>query len=69
LDACSNRGAKREMGGTAFKWGGRAPLAPPLATALEWPMKEQNSAKDCNKFISAFREKIPSTDSKIHSKN
>jgi len=22
------------MGGTNFKWGGRAPLAPPLATAL-----------------------------------
>jgi len=27
-DACSNQEAKREMGGTDFKWGGRAPLAP-----------------------------------------
>jgi len=34
LDVCSNQGAKREMGGTDFKWGGRARLAPPLATAL-----------------------------------
>ena len=29
LDVCSNRGAKREMGGTDFKWGDRAPLPPP----------------------------------------
>ena len=29
-----NRGAKREMGGTDFKWEGLAPLPPPLATAL-----------------------------------
>jgi len=29
LDISSNQGAKREMGGTDFKWGGRAPLAPP----------------------------------------
>jgi len=29
-----HQGAKREMGRTDFKWGGRAPLAPPLATAL-----------------------------------
>jgi len=28
LDICSNQGAKREMGGTDFKWGGRAPLPP-----------------------------------------
>jgi len=28
MDICSNRWAKREMGGTDFKWGGRAPLAP-----------------------------------------
>jgi len=34
LDVCSNRGAKREMGGHRFQMGGRAPLAPPLATAL-----------------------------------
>jgi len=27
-------GAKREMGDTDFKWGGRVPPAPPLATAL-----------------------------------
>jgi len=27
-------GGKRNMGGTDFKWRGRAPLAPPLATAL-----------------------------------
>ena len=32
---CSSRGAKREVGGTDFKWGGRAPLAPPLATFLD----------------------------------
>ena len=37
MDACSNRWAKREMGGTDFKWGGRAPLVPPLATALGKP--------------------------------
>jgi len=36
MDTCSNRWAKREMGGTDFKWGGRAPLDPPLATALHW---------------------------------
>jgi len=24
-----NQGAKREMGGTGFKWGGRAPVPPP----------------------------------------
>jgi len=29
LDVCSNQGAKREMGGTDFKWGGRAPLPLP----------------------------------------
>ena len=34
LDICSNQGAKCEMGDTYFKWGGRALLAPPLATAL-----------------------------------
>jgi len=34
LDACSNKGTKREMGGHRFQMGGRAPLAPPLATAL-----------------------------------
>jgi len=34
LDVWSNQGAKREMGGTDFKWGGQAPLAPPLAKAL-----------------------------------
>jgi len=34
LDVCSNRWATHEMGGTDFKWGGRAPLAPPLATTL-----------------------------------
>jgi len=28
LDVCSKRGAKREMGGTDFKWEGLAPLAP-----------------------------------------
>jgi len=28
LDVCSNQGAKREMGGTDFKWGNRAPLPP-----------------------------------------
>jgi len=28
------------MGGTDFKWGGRAPLAPPLATALETLLRE-----------------------------
>jgi len=28
LDVCSNRGAKHEMGGTYFKWRGRALLAP-----------------------------------------
>ena len=27
-------GAKREMGGQRFEWGGRAPLVPPLATTL-----------------------------------
>ena len=37
LDVCSNIRAKREMGGTDFKWGSRAPLPPPLATAgLAW---------------------------------
>ena len=34
MSVCSNRWAKREMGGTDFKLGGRTPLAPPLATAL-----------------------------------
>jgi len=34
LDVCNNQGAKCEMGGTDFKWGGRAPLALPLVTAL-----------------------------------
>jgi len=34
LDVCSNQGAKREMGGHRFQMGGRAPLPPPLATAL-----------------------------------
>jgi len=34
LDVWSNQGAKREMGGTYFKWGRRVPLAPTLATAL-----------------------------------
>jgi len=34
LDVCSNRQAKRGEGGTDFKWGGRAPLVSPLATAL-----------------------------------
>jgi len=34
LDVRSNRRAKHEMGGTDFKWGSRAPLALPLATAL-----------------------------------
>ena len=29
-------GGQTWMGGTDFKWGGRAPLAPPLATALAW---------------------------------
>jgi len=39
LDVCSNRWAKREMGwGTDFKWGGRALLGPPLATALAGPL-------------------------------
>jgi len=27
-------GGQRKMGGTDFKWGSRAPVAPPLATAL-----------------------------------
>jgi len=35
LDVCSNRWAKREMGGTDFKWGDRSPLSPPLVTALD----------------------------------
>jgi len=35
LNVCNNQGVKREMGGTDFKWGGRAPLAPSLATALD----------------------------------
>ena len=34
LDVCSHQGAKHEMGGTDFKWGDGATLAPPLATAL-----------------------------------
>jgi len=34
MDIYSNRGSKMKWGGTDFKWGGRAPLAPPLATAL-----------------------------------
>jgi len=34
LDVCSNRWAKREMGGTDFKWRGPGTTAPPLATAL-----------------------------------
>jgi len=34
LDVCSNWGPNVKWGGTDFKWGGRAPLAPPLATAL-----------------------------------
>jgi len=34
LDVCSNQEAKREMGVTDFKWGGRAPLPPPLGTTL-----------------------------------
>jgi len=34
LDVCSNRGAKREMGGHRFQMGEWAPLAPSLATAL-----------------------------------
>jgi len=34
MDMCSNRGPKMKWGGTDFKWGGRAPLAPPLATTL-----------------------------------
>jgi len=33
LDVCSNQGAKREMGGTYFKWG-PATTAHPLAAAL-----------------------------------
>jgi len=36
MHVCSNQGAKREMGGTDFIWGGRAPLPPPLATTLGW---------------------------------
>jgi len=28
LDVCSNRGAKREIGGQRFQMGGRAPLPP-----------------------------------------
>jgi len=35
LDVCSNRGAKREMGGTDFKWGDRAPLAPSASDGPE----------------------------------
>ena len=35
LDVCSYRGAEHEIGGTDFKREGRAPLAPPLATALQ----------------------------------
>ena len=34
MQAMQQLGAKREMGGTDFKWGGWAPLAHPLATAL-----------------------------------
>jgi len=37
LDVCSNQGANREMGGTDLKWGA-APLAPPLATALQFTL-------------------------------
>ena len=33
LDVCSNRWTKREMGAPTLN-GGRAPLPPPLATAL-----------------------------------
>jgi len=32
--ACSNQGARHEMGGTDYKCGSRAPLAPTLATVL-----------------------------------
>jgi len=35
LDVCSNWWAKREMGGTDFKWGGWAPLLPPAGDGLE----------------------------------
>jgi len=31
----ATRGSNVKWGGTDFKWGGRAPLAPPLATALD----------------------------------
>jgi len=31
-----NRWAKREMGGTDFKWRDQAPLASPLVTALDY---------------------------------
>ena len=34
LDVCSNRGAKREMGGHRFQMGGPGTTGPPLATAL-----------------------------------
>jgi len=34
LQQRGSAGGKHEMGGTEFKWGGRAPLTHPLATAL-----------------------------------
>ena len=43
LDVCSNRGNKREMGGTDFKWGA-GHHCPPLATALI-------ASKPAHKFV------------------
>jgi len=39
------------MGGTEFKWGGRAPLAPPLATAMRpAPAKFKPAPQEFEKF-------------------
>jgi len=46
-------GTERKMGGTDFKWGGRAPLAPPLATALHQWQQGNNIAllQGCSKKV------------------
>jgi len=52
LDACSNRGAKREMGGTDFKWGGRAPLPPagdgPVVRCKNLPFSVAEAKRVCS---------------------
>ena len=50
LDVRSNRLAKREMGGTDLKWGGRAPLTPSLATALP-SMQSRNNCLTIDKAV------------------